>query len=282
MVAILGLMMFSVALGLRPEHFRFFKTEPRVYFTGVAAQLLGLPALTLALVFLFEPIPSVALGMLLISCCPGGNVSNLLVVLARGQAALSVSLTATSSLAAAFFTPVAILFWCSLYPPTASLLTEIEFDAISFLIQTSLILVVPLLSGMLIAHHFKAFAERWRATLVGIASFGLMLIIVSSLVKYADQFVTIGLPLVTIVLVHNACAFSLGFLSAKVVGADSAATRALTFEVGIQNSGLGIVILLTQLGGLGGAAAVAGLWGVWHIVAGLILVTLFRTLGGRD
>ena len=216
---------------------------------------------------------------ILISCCPGGNVSNLLVVLARGNAALSVSLTATSSLAAAFITPLAILFWSRFYPPTATLLTEIEFDEVSFLLQTSLMLVVPLCAGMLLAKWAPSIAARIRAPLIGLASLGLLTIIVSTLVKYSAQFMSIGAPLLGIVLVHNAAAFSLGFISARLIQADPPSTRALTYEVGIQNSGLGIVILLTQLGGLGGAAAVAGLWGVWHIVAGLVLVFLFRWKG---
>ncbi len=276
MVAVLGTMMFAVALGLRAEHFNFFRTQPSIYFGGVVAQLLGLPLLTLSLCFLLQPIPSVALGMILISCCPGGNVSNLLVVLARGNAALSVSLTATSSLAAAFITPVAIVFWCSLYPPTRDLLTQIEFDPASFLLQTSLILVLPIALGMLIVQFFPKIAKKIQSPLVMLASIGLLGIIVTTLSRYFEQFLTIGLSLLLLVAVHNALAFLLGFLSARLTGADHPAAKAMTFEVGIQNSGLGIVILLTQLGGLGGAAAVAGLWGVWHIVAGLCLVMLFR------
>ena len=278
MALTLALMMFSVAIGLRREHFRFFITRPRVFYAGVFTQIILLPLLTLGLCFLLNPQPSVALGMILIACCPGGNVSNLLVLLARGNTALSVSLTATSSIAAAFITPVSILFWCSLYPPTNSLLTEINFDALAFLTQTTVILAVPLLAGMVVAELYPVFVKRFQKTLVTIASFGLLAIIVTTLVRYFDQFLTLGLALIGLVAIHNASAFLLGYGSARLIGADSPSARALTFEVGIQNSGLGIVILLTQLGGMGGAAAVAGLWGIWHIVAGLVLVSLFRKL----
>ena len=280
MMLILSLMMFSVALGLRVEHFNFFRTKPKIYFAGVIAQIIGLPLLTLGLCYLLNPLPAVALGMILIACCPGGNVSNLLVVLARGNAALSVSLTATSSFAAAFITPVAILFWSSLYSPTDNLLNEIAFDAYSFLLQTSLILIVPLIGGMLLAVVQPSLANKLRYPLVLIASAGLLLIVVGALVKYFDQFLTIGFSLLGIVVLHNACSFLLGFITARVIDADQASTRSLTFEVGIQNAGLGIVILLTQLSNLGGAAVIAGLWGTWHIVAGLILVGWFRRNGG--
>ena len=277
----LAVMMFSVALAIRSEHFRFFKNESQVYFGGVFSQIVALPLVTLALCFALDPPPSVALGMILIACCPGGNVSNLLVLLARGNTALSVSLTATSSVAAAFMTPVSIVFWCSLYPPTSELLTSVNFDALAFLQQTMLILAVPLVLGMLMARFFPAISSRIQPALVFFASMGLLGIIISTLMKYIDQFIVLGVSLFGIVVLHNGCAFLLGYLTARITRADSQALRALTFEVGIQNSGLGIVILLTQLGGMGGAAAVAGLWGMWHIIGGLVLVSLFRVLS-RD
>lgn len=276
MIVVLGLMMFAVALGIRAEHFRFFQSTPQVFFSGIAAQLLGLPLLTLGLCYLLQPIPSVALGMILISCCPGGNVSNLLVLLARGNTALSISLTATSSITAAFMTPISILLWSSLYPPTANLLSTISFDSWGFLGQTSLILAVPLCLGMLMVKTVPHWASRLQRPLVSLGAVGLIVIILTTIFRYREQFIELGPVLIGIVALHNASAFFLGIIFAKLAKADTANTRAVVYEVGIQNSGLGIVILLTQLGGLGGAAAVAGLWGVWHIVAGLILVACFR------
>lgn len=276
MAVALALMMFSVALGLRAEHFRAISTAPRVFLAGVVGQMVILPLLTLAICFLLQPLPSIALGMILIACCPGGNVSNILVLLARGNTALSVALTATSSLAAAFVTPVAIVFWSSLYPPTSNLLTEIDFDAGAFLLQTTIILAVPLALGMLCVKYFTALAQSLQRPLVTLSSMLLILIIVVACIKYLNEFFTLGIGLVGLVALHNGLAFLAGNAVARLSGADRASRRALTFEVGIQNAGLGIVILLTQLGGLGGAAAVAGLWGTWHILAGLLIVALFR------
>ena len=273
---ILALMIFSVALGLRAEHFRFFKDNPKVYVGGVIAQLLGLPLLTVGLCFALNPPPSVALGMILIACCPGGNISNILALFGKANTALSVSLTATSSLAAAFLTPVSILFWCALYPPTKNLLTEINLDVMSFLIQTLVILALPLVLGMIFAHKAPQFSAKLQKPLAAISAIGLAGIIFFTLLQYASIFLAIGLPLLGLVIVHNGLAFLLGALTGVVTGADKPSRRALTFEVGIQNSGLGIVILITQLGGYGGAGAIAGLWGTWHIIGGLILVALFR------
>ena len=128
MAVVLAVMMFAVALGLRPANFAFLKTQPKLYLTGVAAQIIGLPLLTLLLCFIVSPHPSVALGMILIACCPGGNTSNLIALFARANTALSVSLTATSSVMAAIITPISILFWSGLYPPTRALLTDINID----------------------------------------------------------------------------------------------------------------------------------------------------------
>jgi len=238
----LATMMFSVALGLRPASFNFLSAAPRAFF----------------------------------ACCPGGNVSNILVLLARGNVPLSVSLTATSSLVAAFITPIAILFWTGLYLPTANLLHQIDFDALTFLLQTALVLAFPLLIGIAFNIYCPRLANAIRRPLVLISTVTLLVLIVSACVRYWNDIALIGLGLIGLVILHNALAFALGHGLARLGGVDIAERRALTYEVGIQNAGLAVVILVTQLDGLGGAAVVAGLWGTWHIIAGLMLVLVFR------
>ena len=273
---ILSLMMFAVALGLRTEHFRFFKDNPKIYLAGVFAQIIGLPVLTLLICYVVNPPPSVALGMILIACCPGGNTSNLLALFGRANTALSVSLTATSSLAAAFITPISIIFWSQLYAPTQSLLTDINLDKASFLQNTLMILALPIIIGMFMARFAPSLSAKLQKPLSAIAGLGLIAIIVGACLQYIPVFFQLGITIFALVIAHNGLAFLMGYLSGVISGADKPSRRALTFEVGIQNSGLGIVILLTKLGGLGGAGVVAGLWGTWHIIAGLILVGLFR------
>jgi len=282
MAMALGLMMFSIALGLRVEHFRFIKKSPRIVFAGVFSQLIGLPLLTLGLCFLLVPPPSIALGMILVSCCPGGAVSNMLVLMANGNVALSVSLTAVSSLAAAFITPISILFWSRLYPPIGDLLTQVELDTVGFLSQTAVILALPLLLGALLVWQLPWAANAIRKPLVTFSGLLLFIIIAVICVKYQDMFVIVGAAFIGLVALHNASAYLLGFITGYLARADKASRRTLTYEVGIQNSGLGIVILLTQFNGLGGAAAVAGLWGVWHILAGSVLVLTFRMIDWRS
>ncbi len=281
MAIVLAVMMFAVALGLRPASFSFFKTQPKLYFTGIAAQIIGLPLLTLLMCFVINPHPSVALGMILIACCPGGNTSNLIALFARANTALSVSLTATSSVFAAFITPFSILFWSSLYPPTRALLTEINIDKSAFLIQTVIILALPLLLGMLFRHFAPRVAARIQTPLAVLSGVALLAIILIASIRLFPVFMALGIGLYLIVIPHNLLAFGLGNLAARAIKADSTSRRALTIEVGIQNSGLGIVILLTQLGGVGGAGAVAGLWGVWHLIGGCGLAMMWRRKDAR-
>ena len=272
----LFIIMFSVALGLRITDFVAMMERPRLYAGGVIAQVIGLPLLTLMLVFLMASPASIALGMIVVASCPGGNVSNLMTYAARGDVALSVALTATSSIIAAFFTPALILLWSSLYPPTASLLQSIDFDATAFLTQTTLLLAAPLTTGMALAHFAPRTAARMRKP--GAMS-GAALMAVIVIVGTYDLLPTLfkALPMIAPpVIIHNACAFGLGALAGLLLRAGASAQRTLTFEVGLQNSGLAIVILISQLQGLGGAAAIAASWGVWHLVTGGAMVTLFR------
>ena len=204
--AIFG-MMLAVALGLKPQDFLFIKKSPRLYMAGLLGQVLVLPVITIALCWLLSPHPSIALGMILIACCPGGNVSNILVLLSRGNTALSVSLTATSSLLAAFVTPSAILFWTSIYPPTADVLTQIDLDVVGFLLHTGLILAVPLFIGMLTANYLPRLAQSLRGPLVVIASLMLASIILVTVFKARGLLVEDGGVVIRIVALQNAIAY---------------------------------------------------------------------------
>jgi BASS family bile acid:Na+ symporter len=279
--AALMLVMFSVALGLSVKDFHFIRTEPVTYFGGVLTQVVGLPLLTLALLALLKPPPSIALGMIVVACCPGGAVSNLLTYLSKGAVAYSVALTATSSILAAIVTPASILFWSNLYPPTADLLRTIDVSPALFLVQTMVLLGVPLIAGMIVAARAPDVAERLRkrTALLGTLLLG-GAILYGGYLFFPILYPALAL-LIGIAALHNGVAFLLGIAAGIVLRADGPTKRALTFEVGIQNAGLAIVILIAQLEGLGGAAAIAAVWGVWHLVAGGLIVLILNTLDRR-
>ena len=270
------LMMFSIALGLSSSDFRLLRRRPGLFVAGVLTQVVGLPLMTFLLILALQPPASIALGMIVVACCPGGASSNMLTYLGGGNVAYSVSLTTTSSLLSAILTPASILFWTQAYAPTADLLESVDVSPAVFLTQTMVLLAIPLAVGMIVAVRVPALAyavRRWTApagvlALAGVIAYG---------VWYFYDTLWPALPLIGgIAVVHNAAAFLLGFGVALLLRAERSSRRALTFEVGIQNSGLAIVILLGQLKGQGGAAALAAIWGVWHLVAGMALATLCR------
>lgn len=277
----LMLVMFSVALSLRVDDFRFLMDKPLLFLGGVAAQVLLLPLVTYLLIIFMAPAPSIALGMIVVACCPGGAVSNLLTYLSRGNVAVSVALTATSSLLAAILTPASILFWSHAYTPTSTLLKTLDVSPMLFLAQTTFLLAVPLVLGMMVAAKAPDVAARIRkrATLLG--SSVLVGVIIYGIAYFFDILFPVLSILGFLVLIHNALAFATGAAAGMVLSGVSATRRALTFEVGIQNAGLALVILLGQLKGLGGAAAIAAVWGVWDLIAGGLIVVLFRLLDHR-
>jgi BASS family bile acid:Na+ symporter len=272
----LAIMMFSVALTLKPQDFVFLGRNPKMFFGGVATQILLLPLMSVGLAHLIAPTPSLAFGMIVVACCPGGNVSNLMVLMARGNAAYSVSLTAASSALAFIITPVAILFWAGLYPPTAELIRSIEIDTLSFILQTASALGVPLAIGMLLATFQPRIAQRIQPVVYAMAIGILILLVVAGIASNWEIIFSSGFIIAPVAIIHNAAAFALGALMGRILQIAASSRRALTFEIGIQNAGLGLVILLTQFPALGGAAAVTGFWSLWHLFAGLGLAAGFR------
>lgn len=273
---VLALIMYGVALDLRVGDFVDVFKRPLAPLSGLVAQLVFLPAITWAITMLLQPRPSIALGMMVVAACPGGNISNLITHMARGNTALSVSMTGISSLLATITTPLNILFWAGLNPSTAALLRQVSVEPISFIGSTLLLLGVPMVAGLLTVRHLPALADRLRRPLQILSFVFLIGFILAATItnwRYIGVFTTAVLPFVVL---HNAIAVALGWGVAKVLSLSDYDTRALTIEVSMHNSGLGLALILTQFDGLGGAALVAAGWGVWHLVSGWALAAWWK------
>lgn len=270
---ILAMMMFSVGLGLTWDDFRRILRRPGIIVYGTVVQVIALPALTFLLTFLIAPTASIALGMMVVAACPGGNASNVLTQAARGDTALSVSLTALASSLAVLTTPFNIVFWSGLHPQAAHLLTTIGLDRGAFLSETMLTLGFPLASGILMAEKAMAFAARIRKPLHTLSLLALAGFIVGALLTNGRVLAATGLTIFPVLIVQDAMALALGYTAARLAKLPDAARRAFTFETGIRNSGLGLVILLGHFKGLGGAALITAGWGVWHLISGGALAT---------
>lgn len=270
---IIGLVMFGVALDLKPRDFRSVLVTPRPVLIGMAAQFVLLPAFTYLLVLVIRPAPSIALGMMLVAACPGGNVSNFLTHYARGNTALSVTMTAVSTAVAIVMTPLNLTLWAGLYPPTAELLRAVALDPLDMLLAVALLLGLPMAAGMMIGSRFPGFVARVRRPVrtASLAIFGLF--VVGALAANWRHFVDwVGLVVIAVFL-HNALALTCGWIAARAAGLPERDRRAVSIEVGIQNSALGLILIFNFFGGLGGAAIVTAWWGIWHLISGLTVST---------
>lgn len=268
---VLALVMFGVALDLRRDDFKRVARAPKSPIVGLFAQFLVLPALTWALTMLLRPQPSIAMGMILVAACPGGNVSNFVSHLAKGNTALSVSLTAVSTLGAMLMTPINVALWGGLNPDTAELLQSFSIAPSGMLITVVTILGLPLVLGMLVAEKAPTWAARLKGPMKIFGIIALFGFIVGALQKNWGAFIVHIDKVILIVVLHNLLALCTGWSMARLFGLPARDRRTLTIEVGIQNSGLGLVLIFGFFGGLGGMAVIAATWGIWHIVAGLTI-----------
>jgi BASS family bile acid:Na+ symporter len=271
----LALVMFGIALEIKPDDFRQILRNPKAVLTGVCCQFLLLPALTFLLVWWWEPQPSFALGMILVASCPGGNVSNFMSHLSGANTALSVSLTAIATLLAVVMTPLNLQGWGSLYEPSAALLTDVHINLWEMVRLVALLLGVPLIAGMLLGYRKPKLALRMAKVFkVGSLLFFILLIFVA-LYNNRDVFLEYVGLVFALVLFHNLFAFLLGYTSGRVMGLPTSDVKSITIETGIQNSGLGLLLIFTFFDGLGGMALVAAFWGIWHLVSGLALSAIW-------
>jgi len=281
--AVLGLVMFGVALDIRVDDFRRVLTNWRPVALGLSAQFLLLPAFTWMLVRVLEPHPSMALGMMLVAACPGGTLSNFLTHLAGGNTALSVSLSAVSTLAATVMTPLNLAFWAGQYAPTADILRQVALDPLDLATTVAVILALPILLGMAVAARLPAAAARLRRPMRRLSLGIFALFVIGALAANFEHFQRWIGAIAGLVFIHNATALALGYASARLCGLREPDRRAVCLEIGIQNSALGLVLIFDYFNGLGGMALVAAWWGIWHIVAGLTLSRWWskRPTGGR-
>lgn len=271
----IGLMMFGVALDMKLSDFGDILKAPKAPLIGLVAQFLLLPALTCLLTMALDIQPSIALGMILVAACPGGNLSNLVTYLAGGNASVSVTMTAISTLAAIVMTPLNLSLWGGINPDTAPILQAVSLNPVDVFVTVFVILGIPLALGLAVGRWKPQLVERVRRPFKVVTVVIFIGVILAALAANWTQFVTVIGVVMLVVLAHNALALSVGYASGRLVGLSEFDTRAVAIEVGIQNSALGLVLVFSFFGGLGGMAVIVAWWGIWHIVAGLTLASFW-------
>ena len=271
----LAIIMFGVALGITIEDFKRLFKNPKLVILGVVSQFVLLPFITFLLVILIKPQPSIALGMIMVAACPGGNISNFMTHLAKGNTALSISLTAFATFLAMFMTPFNFQFYGNLYEPTAQILESIKLDPLELVKLVLLILGVPLVLGMFLRRKRELLAIKLSRILKPLSIFFFIILVVIAVSKNLDVFKAYGHHVVVLGIGHNLLAILLGYIVARVFSLSLINQKTLAIETGIQNSGLGLLLIFTFFEGLGGMAILAAFWGIWHIVSGLVLAGLW-------
>ena len=275
---ILALMMFGVSLSLCLEDFKRIVLSPIAPIAGLFAQFFLLPLATCLFTWALNIDPELALGMILVASCPGGSFSNIMTWLARGNVAVSVSMTAVSSLAAAILTPVNFAFYGWLNPHTREYLTKITIEPSSILILVLLVLALPLVLGMVTGRRLPDLVVHIQKPL---RIFSLLVLMAFVAIAFSSNFALFlerFHSFFWLVVGHNLLALSLGYGMGLVLKLPVADRRAVTLEVGIQNSGLGLVILFTFFPEAGGMMLITAFWGVWHLVSGLTLSQIWARI----
>ena len=294
---VLAFVMFGVALGIKPATFVDIIKNPKSIITGIACQLVLLPALTLCLIMAFGHwiSPMIALGMLLVASCPGGNISNFITSLSRGNSELSVSLTAFNTAACVFTTPLNFALWGKLYLNFAGnhgigSLPELQIPLGEIFQSIFIIMGIPLVLGILCGQYLPKVANILKKPLqyLSIAVFIAMVVIIFT--GNLDVFMKCIRYIFLVVLLHNLLALGIGFGTSTLLKLPYKDRRTLTIETGIQNSGLGLILLLNPnifpdtgaWANNGGMLVITAWWGVWHIISGLTLAFIWRVRGRKE
>jgi BASS family bile acid:Na+ symporter len=271
----LAIIMFGVALSIKIDDFKLLIKKPKILFAGVFSQFFLLPALTFVAILIIKPHPSFALGMMMIAACPGGNISNFFSKMANGNAALSVSLTAFATLICIVMTPFNLQFYGGLYEPTNTILKTVELDPFSLFKLVLLILGVPLILGMLTNIYFEETAKKIEKKLKPFSMIIFLALIVIAFYDNLDIFLNYIHLVAGLVIFHNIGAYFIGFYTAKIFGLEKRDRKTISMETGIQNGGLGLLLIFQFFDGLGGMALLAAFWSIWDIFSGLVLATFW-------
>ncbi len=269
----LAIIMFGVALGITIEDFKRLFKNPKILLTGIISQFFLLPFVTFIFIKLVNPMPSIALGMMMVAACPGGNISNFMTQLAKGNAALSISLTAFATLVSLVMTPFNLHFWGNLYAPTAEILQTVKLNPWELVKLVTLILGVPLIIGMLVRQYKSSLATSMAKILKPISLIIFMLFIVLAFYDNFDIFINYVHYVLILVIAHNILALLTGFYFAKFMKLSYKNQKTLSIETGIQNSGLGLLLIFAFFSGLGGMALLVAFWAIWDIFSGLALAS---------
>ena len=262
----LGLIMFGMGLTLNPNDFRIVFSRPKDVLTGCLAQFTVMPLLAWILSKIFSLPPDLALGVILVGCCPGGTASNVITYLAKGDLALSVGMTATSTVLAPLLTP--LLTWMMAG-------TFVDVDAVGMLMSIFYVVIAPILAGFLIQHYMPELTHRMVAYLPAFSSVMIATLVAIIIGHNASKLLTGGLIVVVVVMLHNLCGLALGYWIGLLLRLTHTKRSAISIEVGMQNSGLASSLANIHFAAFPMATIPGAIFSVWHNISGALVAKVY-------
>lgn len=261
---LLGIIMFGMGLTLTAADFKILATQPRAVLVGIVAQFAIMPATAWLLVKLFALPPEIAIGVILVGCCPGGTASNVITFLARGNVALSVGITSVTTLLAPIATPAVFYLLANQW---------IDISAAAMFWSIVKIVLLPILGGVVLHTLFKRQTEAAADVLPLVSVVSIVLIIAAVIGASKGKIIESGLLIFGVVVLHNGIGYLLGFFTAKLFRLPYDAQKTLAIEVGMQNSGLGAALAAAHFATMPVAAVPSALFSVWHNISGAVLAS---------
>lgn len=270
---LLGIVMFGMGMTLKLSDFKVVFTKPKAVICGILSQFIIMPVLAFLLVTLFQLPTELAVGVILVGACPGGTSSNVMTYLAKGDVALSVGMTACTTIMAPFVTPALVLLLAG---------QTVDVSYVSMLVSIVQVVLVPIALGFVINYFFSKFAQAFSKALPLISVIAICLIIMAVVSANAAKLMTTGPLVVAVVMLHNVCGYALGYLAGRLLGLTKEQMRTLSIEVGMQNSGLATSLATMHFAAMPMAAVPGTVFSVWHNISGAVYANILaRTAEGK-
>ena len=263
---LLGVIMFGMGLTLQAEDFKVVFSRPKDVLVGCLAQFTVMPLLAFALTKIFRLEPALAIGVILVGCCPGGTASNVITYLAKGDLALSVGMTAVSTLLAPVLTPLLVWLLAG---------ETVDVDVVGMLLSILWVVILPIALGLLVKRFWPRTTEQASAYLPALSTLAICLIVLIVIAANAHKLLDGGLVILLVVVLHNVCGLGAGYLIGKLLRLTPAKRRAISVEVGMQNSGLASSLATLHFAAYPLATIPGALFSVWHNISGALVAKLY-------
>ena len=270
---LLGVIMFGMGLTLSPQDFKIVAQRPKDIIAGALAQFVIMPSLAWALAKAFALPEELALGVILVGCCPGGTASNVITYLAKGDLALSVGMTATTTLLAPLVTPLLVWLLAG---------TMVDVDTVGMLLSIVYVVIAPIVAGLLCQRFLRKLTESVTPYLPAFSSLTIAVVVAIVVSHVADKLLSGGLIVVVVVMLHNLGGLSMGFLLGKLMRMTKPKTTAIAIEVGMQNSGLASSLAVMHFASFPLATVPGAIFSVWHNISGAMVASLLRKLNEKE